>query len=79
MRTASETLKARTKHYLFVLMYDRMTQPEQVKAACAHFSASEEGKGCCVVLYDAARSRALLCGPPPADEKTRKVLGALGV
>jgi curved DNA-binding protein CbpA len=78
-RAAAESRKARTRHYLFVLMYDRVDQVEQVRAACAHFSATEEGKGCGIVLYEASRARAVLCGPAPSDDKTKSLVAALGV
>jgi curved DNA-binding protein CbpA len=79
VRTESAARKARGRHRLFVLMYDRVSQLEQVRAACAHFCASEEGKGCGVVLFDAPRSKAILCGVPPGDEKTKGLLAALGL
>jgi curved DNA-binding protein CbpA len=79
VRVAAETRKARARHYLFVLMYDRVSQLEQVRTACAHFCAGNDGKGCGVVLYDAPRSRAQLSGPAATDEKTRGLLAALGV
>jgi len=78
VRVAMETRKARARHYLFVLMYDRVSQLDQVRTTCAHFCAAEDARGCGVVLYDAPHARVQLSGRPASDEKTRGLLAALG-
>ena len=78
-RTAALGIRASGRHFVFVLLAERASAPEQVRSYLRDFSESAEGKGCSVVLVDATRARSLLCSPPPRDEKTRGVLALLGL
>jgi curved DNA-binding protein CbpA len=79
VRTVLYLARSKTKYTLFLLLVERAGALDQVRSTFMEFCASDEGKGCGIVLVDATGSRALLCSQPPADERMRSLLALLGV
>jgi len=69
----------RANYFLFLIAFQRITDPDRVMALCRTFVQTEgrstlQGTSTLIVLLDAAHGRSILCGAQPGDKRFSQLL-----
>ncbi len=71
----------RKNFLLFLIAFQRITQPEQVAAACRQFCYGNRGRKTAeleIALVDVGHAKTVVCGPKVRDERYGRMLRQLG-